>query len=257
MTELEQIRSQIIGINHDFETPYGTKKLIYADWIAGGRLYKPIEDLLSGTFGPYVANTHSESSFTGATMTEAYHEALNQIKKHVNASAEDVILATGTGMTGAISKLQRILGLRIPEQVMQYCDIPDEVKPVIFITHMEHHSNQTSWMECMADVVVLPPDSDLLVDPSFLEKALADYSDRPVKIGCFTACSNVTGIRTPYHELARIMHRHGGVCFVDFAASAPYDDIDMHPDNQTYLDAIFFSPHKFLGGPGSAGVLVF
>ena len=258
MKALDEIRKDIIGIDQEFETPYGTKKLIYADWIAGGRLYRPIERIMSDVFGPYVANTHSESSFTGATMTDAYHDALKHIKKHVNASENDVILATGTGMTGAISKLQRILGLRLPEQVLPYCDIPRDRRPVIFITHMEHHSNQTSWMECMADVVILPPDASLLVNPQHLEKELAKYKDRPVKIGCFTACSNVTGIRSPYHQLAAIMHRYGGWCFVDFAASAPYDPIDMHPENEEErLDAIFFSPHKFLGGPGSAGILIF
>ncbi len=258
MGNLDNIRQDIVGIDHKFQTPYGEKKIIYADWIAGGRLYRPIEDLMTHYFGPYVANTHSESSFTGATMTQAYHEALNQIKRHVNVSEDDVILATGTGMTGAISKLQRILGLRVPEQVIQYCDIPDSLRPVIFITHMEHHSNQTSWIECMADVVVIPPDENLLVDPRKLEDALHEYEDRAVKIGCFTACSNVTGIRTPYHELARLMHEHGGWCFVDFAASAPYDAINMHPEDPAErLDAIFFSPHKFLGGPGSAGVLIF
>jgi selenocysteine lyase/cysteine desulfurase len=123
---------------------------------------------------------------------------------------------------------------------------------------MEHHSNQTSWLETIADVVVLEPTEDLLVDPEHLTKALEQYKDRKVKIGSFTACSNVTGIVTPYHQLAEIMHDHGGYCFVDFAASAPYVDIDMNPGNEAErLDAIFFSPHKFLGGPGSSGVLVF
>jgi selenocysteine lyase/cysteine desulfurase len=54
------------------------------------------------------------------------------------------------------------------------------------------------------------------------------------------------------------MHEHGGYCFADCAASAPYVDIDMHPpDAAARLDAVFFSPHKFLGGPGAAGVLIF
>jgi selenocysteine lyase/cysteine desulfurase len=258
MLSLEEVRENIIGIDQEIDTPFGKKKIVYADWIAGGRLYGPIEDSITHTFGPYVANTHSESSYTGATMTRAYHDALNLIKRHVNADEEDVILATGTGMTGAISKLQRILGLRIPEQALRQMSVSPEDRPVIFVTHMEHHSNQTSWLECIADLIVVPPGRDLLVDPVQLELLIDQHVDRKIKIGCFTACSNVTGVRTPYHDLARIMHRHGGWCFVDFAASAPYDDIDMHPDDpESRLDAIFFSPHKFLGGPGSSGILIF
>jgi len=107
-------------------------------------------------------------------------------------------------------------------------------------------------------VVMLQPDKDLLVDPDELRRQLEIYADRKVKIGSFTACSNVTGVRTPYHQLAKIMHEHGGVCFIDFAASAPYEDMNMHPvDPLESLDAIMFSPHKFLGGPGSSGVLIF
>ncbi|HTX89126.1 MAG TPA: aminotransferase class V-fold PLP-dependent enzyme, partial [Bacteroidales bacterium] len=131
-------------------------------------------------------------------------------------------------------------------------------RPVVFVTHMEHHSNQTTWYETNADVVVVKPDQNLLVDLNRLEDALHTYKDRKRKIGSFTACSNVTGIRTPYADMARLMHEHGGLAFVDFAASAPYDAIDMHPgDPMEKLDGIFFSPHKFLGGPGSAGVLIF
>lgn len=257
-TDFGEIRNNIIGIDTEYESPYGRKKLIYADWIASGRLYRPIEARFIEEIGPMIGNTHSESSITGQLMTHAYHDSLNFIKKHVNANADDIILSTGTGMTGALAKLQRILGLSCPEQIKKYTNIPEEQRPVVFLTHMEHHSNHTSWLESIADVVVIPPDENLLVDPILLKSELQKYSDRSLKIGSFTACSNVTGIRTPYAELAKVMHAHGGLCFVDFAASAPYDLIDMHPPEEgAYLDAIFFSPHKFLGGPGSAGVLIF
>lgn len=123
---------------------------------------------------------------------------------------------------------------------------------------MEHHPNHVPWLETIAEVVVLPPGKDLLIDPEVLENELQKYKDRSLKIGSFTACSNVTGTVTPFPELAKIMHEHNGYCFVDFAASAPYVNIDMHPEREgEHLDAIFFSPHKFLGGPGSCGVLVF
>jgi selenocysteine lyase/cysteine desulfurase len=257
-TDFADIASKTVGHNITVQTAAAKKKLIYADWIASGRLYQPIEDALTYTFGPLVGNTHSESSLTGESMTHAYKIAHTIIRKHVRANENDALLTFSSGMTGVLAKLQRILGLHIPEKAKPYYSVPQEEKPVVFITHMEHHSNQTSWLECEVDVVVIPPGDNLLIAPDHLEIELQKYSNRKTKIGSFSACSNVTGIITPYHELAKIMHRHGGICFVDFAASAPYVDMDMHPaDPDAALDAIFFSPHKFLGGPGSTGVLVF
>ncbi|WP_410745945.1 aminotransferase class V-fold PLP-dependent enzyme [Flavobacterium pectinovorum] len=261
-TELEQhfseFRGNIIGVNHTFESVYGIQKLYYADWIASGRLYIPIEDIMLNKIGPMIANTHSFSSETGKASTYAYQYARQLIKKHVNANKSDVLVTTGTGMTAALNKLQRIMGLRSADNIYNVKLNFDDERPVVFITHMEHHSNQVPWYETIADVVVLPAGENNLVDPKILSGELKKYKNRALKIGSFTACSNVTGIITPYHELAKIMHQHGGLCFVDFAASAPYVKIDMHPENpEEQLDAIFFSPHKFLGGPGTCGVLVF
>ena len=210
------------------------------------------------SFGPFVANTHTETSVTGTAMTMAYHEARHIIKQHVNANANDVLITDGTGMTGVVNKLQRILGLRIAENLKEFTAIPDEIKPIVFISHMEHHSNQTSWLETIADVVVVPATEDGLFSLENLREVVAKYKNRSFKIASITSCSNVTGIQTPYYEVAKIMHQNGGVCFVDFACSGPYVNIDMHPqDPEAYLDAIFFSPHKFLGGPGTSGVLIF
>jgi len=254
----EQFRTNTIGHDLEYDTPYGRQKLIYADWIASGRLYKPIEDRLTKDIGPFIGNTHTETSETGTSMTKAYHEAHKRIKKHVNAGPEDVIITAGFGMTGVIVKFQRMMGLKMCGQLNDSKCFKEKEKPVVFVTHMEHHSNQTSWFETMSDVVVLNPDKDLLVDVEELRRQLEIYKDRPLKIGAFTACSNVTGVGTPYYELARAMHEFGGFCFIDFAASAPYADINMHPaDPMEKLDAVLFSPHKFLGGPGSSGVLVF
>jgi selenocysteine lyase/cysteine desulfurase len=195
---------------------------------------------------------------TGTAMTIAYHNAHDIIKRHVNASSEDALLFVGNGMTSAINKFQRILGLKVPEHLRNRYPIPEGERPVVFVTHMEHHSNHTSWCETNADVHVIKPTADGTVDIDDLKSLLEAYRNRPQKIGAFTACSNVTGVRSPYHHLARLMHEHGGVCVIDFAASAPYDKIDMHPsDPLERLDAITFSPHKFLGGPGSSGVLIF
>jgi selenocysteine lyase/cysteine desulfurase len=254
----KKFRENIIGIDQEFTSPYGKKKIIYGDWIASGRLYRPIEDLLTNRFGPFVGNTHTETSETGTLMTKAYHYSQRIIKEHVNAGPNDVIINAGSGMTTVINKLQRILGFRTMTKLPCPDQLAKEDRPVVFITHMEHHSNHTSWLETIADVVQLMPDKDLLVDLNQLHRELAKYKERKMKIGSFTACSNVTGIATPFHQMARIMHEHGGLCFIDFAASAPYAKIDMHPDDPLEaLDAIFFSPHKFLGGPGSSGVMVF
>jgi len=254
----EPFRKQTIGCEAKFTSPYGEMPIVYADWIASGRLYAPIEDKIKNEIGPFVANTHTETSETGSRMTYAYHHAQHIIKKHVNAGPNDVIIAQDSGMTRVLNKLQRILGLKMARCLME-CHCPPKLeKPVVFITHMEHHSNHTSWFETVADVVQLQPTQDLLVDPNQLRDQLEKYKDRRFKIGSFTACSNVTGIENDIHELAKIMHDYDGLCFVDYAASAPYVDINMHPlDPKAKLDAIFFSPHKFLGGPGSAGVLIF
>ncbi len=253
----QQFRQNIIGIDQEFESPFGMKKIIYTDWTASGRLYRPIEEKLMNEFGPFVANTHTETTVSGTAMTMAYHEARHIIKKHVNANDNDVLINDGTGMTGVVNKFQRILGLKVPENLKEFTSIPKEIKPIVFISHMEHHSNQTSWLETIADVVVIPANEDGLFCMNEFTALLEQYKDRSFKIASITSCSNVTGIRTPYHEVAKLMHQNNGVCFVDFACSGPYVEIDMHPDNESYLDAIFFSPHKFLGGPGSSGVLIF
>jgi len=250
-------RSQVIGIDQAFSTPYGEKRVIYADWTASGRLYRPIEEFVANRLGPFVGNTHTETTVTGTHMTAAYRQAQQIIKRHVHAGDGDAIFFSGFGMTAVINKLQRLLGLRIPDQ---YCGrLPGRCrkKPLVIITHMEHHSNHTSWNECYCHVEIIRRGADGLPDLDHLEKILKRHQDRDLKIGSFTACSNVTGIHTPYHQMAGIMHRHGGYCFIDYAAAAPYMAMDMHPaDPAQRLDAIFFSPHKFLGGPGSSGVMV-
>jgi selenocysteine lyase/cysteine desulfurase len=205
---------------------------------------------------PLVANTHTETSTTGMAMTHAYHTAQRTIKKHVNAGKSDIIITRSSGMTGLVNKFQRMLELKANPDL--HIAPPPERRPVVFITHMEHHSNHTSWLETIATVEIIQPTEDGDVDLIYLEKLLEKYAERTVKIASVSACSNVTGIASPYYKIAQMMHQHGGYCFVDFACSAPYVRIDMHPDLEgADLDAIFFSPHKFLGGPGSSGVLIF
>lgn len=279
-----QFRENIIGIDACFNSPYGLQKMVYADWTASGRAYKPIEDRIINEIMPLLGNTHTETTVTGTAMTRAYETAKKVIKKHVNAGPDDVLLFAGSGMTGAINKLQRLLGLRIPERIMDYVkpgtlppleqhalnglkihslfsdylEVDETLKPLIFVSQMEHHSNQTSWLETIADVLIIPNSDRGNICLESLEKLLKENFHRTNKIVAITGCSNVTGIQTPYHEVAKLTHAQGGLCFVDFACSAPYVSIDMHPGEEgADLDAIFFSPHKFLGGQGTPGVLIF
>lgn len=251
-------RENTIGIADNFVSPFGKKQILYTDWTASGRLYRPIEEKLINELGAYVANTHTETNFTGSIMTMAYHKAKEGIKQMVNANAEDILISEGSGMTGVMIKLQRILGFKINERYQNQIEIKEEDRPVVFISHMEHHSNQTSWYETIADVEIINPIDEGTIDIEHLKTLLKKYEHRKMKIASITAASNVTGIKTNYHQIAKIMHQHNGLCFIDFACSAPYVKIDMHPsDPEEKLDAIVFSPHKFLGGPDTTGILIF
>jgi selenocysteine lyase/cysteine desulfurase len=265
-TYFSPFRANIIGQQQYYDTPFGSKRILYADWTASGRAYRPIEEELLDRVLPFFGNTHTETTVTGRRMTAAYEGAKRIIREHVHAGEEDVMMFCGSGMTSGVNKLQRMLGLKGRPPIRE------EERPLVVVTHMEHHSNQISWLETMATVEVIQPDDHGVFDLENLRDLLDRYRERRVKIAAVTACSNVTGIATPYHEIARVMHEWGGVCFVDFACSAPYVEIDMHPvsgkddggggeDGRggvgADLDAIYFSVHKFLGGPGTPGVLVF
>jgi len=256
-----RFRQNIIGQEQFFETPYGPQRIIYADWTASGRAYRPIEMRLQEEILPFFANTHSRSTITGERMSNAYEEARTIVREHVNAREDDCLIFSGSGMTAAVNKLQRIMGLRIPERLMGYIDCPrpeEAARPLVLVTHMEHHSNHISWLETIATVEMIRPAADGNVDLQHLRELLERFRHRKNKIAAVTACSNVTGIETPVHEIAAIMHEYDGLCFVDYACSAPYVPINMHPGPRSKdLDAIYFSFHKFLGGPGTPGVLIF
>jgi selenocysteine lyase/cysteine desulfurase len=254
-------RMNTAGYQALIETPFGKMACVYADWTASGRCYLPIEQKLSTTLATYVANTHTETSALGHLMTSAYKRARQIIKKHVNASDEDVLVSVGSGMTGAVNKFQSILGFKIPEQhkdLVEYGkDDPD--RPLVLVSHYEHHSNQISWENTLAEVVIVPGNEKGLISPALFDKVVKKYAHRRMKIAAISACSNVTGVRSPFHEVAKVMHSNGGYCFVDFATSFGYVDVDMHPsdDPDKRLDAIYCSPHKLLGGPGSSGIVIF
>lgn len=257
-------RENTIGRGQLYPFASGEKEVVYADWTASGRGYRPIETALADDVIPFFANTHTGTTSTGTIMTRAYDRAKAIVKRHVNANENDILVFCGSGMTAAVNKLQRILGLRVAERCGEYTvqgrspEIIEALRPVVFVTTMEHHSNHVSWLETIAKVEIIDQDSEGNVDLQHLSRLLVQYQSHKTRIAAITACSNVTGIQTPYHEIARLMHAHGGLCFVDFASAAPYVTIDMHPEQEDeHLDAIYFSMHKFLGGPGTPGVLVF
>jgi selenocysteine lyase/cysteine desulfurase len=259
---LEYVRERVVGRNVSIETPFGKKPVRYFDFIASGRFHLDVEEELAERVLPFMANTHTSSSATGHLMTEYYEKAFRRIAGYIHASADDVLIPVGNGSTGAINRMITVLGLRIPDQIetMMGCKecLPKDKRPVIFRSMMEHHSNDIAWRETIGDVAYVGFDDLGRISVSDLKERLLEHEDRPWKIGTFSAASNVTGILNPCHEIAKVLHQHGAWAFFDYAAAAPYVDLDMHPadDPDACFDAVFFSVHKFLGGPRSPGLLV-
>jgi len=260
---IDTIRDAVIGKHHETVGPFGRRLVTYADYTASGRSLRFIEDFITENVLPYYANTHTESSSTGQQTTCFREDARDQILRSVGGSEEDVVLFCGSGATGAINKLVDILNIRIPANLddeYHFSDsIPEEQRPVVFVGPYEHHSNELPWRESIADVVVIDLDEDGHPDLELLREALVRHGDRPLKIGSFSAASNVTGIVSNTSAISCLLHEHGAMAFWDFAAAAPYVEIEMNRTEAglaNHKDAIFISPHKFIGGPGTPGILV-
>ena len=274
----EHLRQQIIGVDSTFETPFGERLMVYCDYTASGRCLRFVESYLQSLQRVY-ANTHTEDDITGRSMSQLLHEAELAIKESVNAGPQGRIVACGTGATGAIDKLQQIVGVALAPATRKniydmldkaddgFCRtsfkaLADMEQPVVFVGPYEHHSNEISWRQSLATTIEVRLDASGHIDLEHLETLLQDpaYKDR-LKIGSFSAASNVTGLKSNVRAIAAMLHKHGAIACFDYAACAPYVEIDMNPepdgDEDPSIDAIFVSPHKFLGGPGSSGVLVF
>ena len=280
INELDWLRENLIGRNILFDTPFGKRPLVYADYTASGRGVKLIEDYIQQIL-PYYANTHTEDDFTGKFMTKLLQKSENRIKELVNAGEKGKIIFAGSGTTAGVTRLLQILGIywspRLKERINKLLDscktrnknkelechkallkYIEENKPLVFIGPYEHHSNELIWRKSLCEVVRIPLNPNGSIDLDLLEKQLnkCQNSTRMI-IGSFSAASNVTGIKTPVFEIASLLHKYKALACFDFAASGPYVEIDMNHDEASYFDAIFLSPHKFLGGPGATGILLF
>jgi selenocysteine lyase/cysteine desulfurase len=263
---IEAIRAGVIGEDEAVAGPYGVRRVTYADYTASGRSLAFIEDYIRDAVLPLYANTHTESSGTGLQTTRFREEARRIIRDAVGAGPEHAVIFVGSGTTAAVNRIVDVLGLRLPAELDERYDlrsrIPLAERPVVFIGPYEHHSNELPWRESIADVVVIPEDRDGRIDLERLEAALLAHEDRPLRIGSFSAASNVTGIISDTRAISVLLHRHGTLSFYDFAAAAPYVDVEMEPHRAgpeaelDYKDAIFISTHKFIGGPGTPGLLV-
>jgi len=274
--QLAGLRDRIVGCDVPIPTPFGERPLVYADYTASGRCLDFVEDYLRGVATVY-ANCHTEDSYTGRKATHLLDQAEASIRRAVNAGPNGKVIAIGAGSTAAIHKLQEILGVAVPPPTCRMLneaagavldeeglmELQSEIRkgsPVVFVGPFEHHSNEVTWREGFADVVEVELNPAGGLDVEHLARLLADPAwEGRRKIGSFSAASNVTGVLTPVHEVARLLHRHDAIALFDFAAAGPYVEVDMNPagDPEARLDAVFLSPHKYLGGPGSAGLLVF
>lgn len=259
---IDEIRRSVIGNDELIDGPFGVRPIVYADYTASGRALTFIEEYIRSVVLPLYANTHTESSGTGLQTTRFRHEARSIIAECVGASSEHAVLFCGSGATHAIAKIIGVMGLRIAsaldDRYALSATIEPDDRPVVFIGPYEHHSNELPWRESIADVIIIREDADGHVDLADLERELVAHQERSLLIGSFSAASNVTGIVTDTSAVSSLLHRFGALSFWDYAAAAPYVALDMGSatDGPDYKDAVFISPHKFIGGPGTPGVLV-
>jgi selenocysteine lyase/cysteine desulfurase len=261
---LELIRTSVIGRGDVVDGPFGPRRVTYADYTASGRSLSFIEDFIRDAVLPLYANTHTESSGTGLQTTRFREDARAIVRRCVGATDDHAVIFCGNGTTGAVDRLIHVLNLRIPADLDDRYRLSERIppgeRPVVFIGPFEHHSNELPWRESIAEVVTIREDGDGHVDLAHLADELTRHADRPLRIGSFSAASNVTGITTDTAAVSSLLHRHGALSFWDFAAAAPYVGIEMGPadpaDPLSYKDAVFLSPHKMIGGPGTPGLLV-
>ncbi len=259
-TLIKHVADSVIGEGYTLESPFGSRPIVYSDYTASGRALSFIEDYITDEVLPYYANTHTEASGTGLITTGLREQSREIIKQAVGANEHDALIFCGSGMTGAVNRLIGILGLTIPAELDHKYHLSDQIpvkdRPVVFIGPYEHHSNELTWRETICDVVPIGEDDKGGIDIADLGEQLQKYQDRKLKIGSFSAASNVTGICSDVDAVTTLLHENGALSFWDYAAAAPYVNINVNPQTSPAKDAVLISPHKFIGGPGTPGILI-
>ncbi len=243
---LDHLRSGLIGRDLPFASPFGTQRLLYADYVASGRALRQVEEFVAAEVLPWYANSHTEASLCGETVTRMREEARAAIARLVGAGPDAHVIFAGSGATAGLNRIARLL--EIGERVRT------GERVTVILGPYEHHSNILPWRESGAAIRTVRPGREGGIDLGHLEEILAGVPGGLV-IGSFSAASNVTGVLTDPDPVTRLLKRHGALAVWDYAGGAPYLPMDMGKGD-TAKDAIVFSAHKFPGGPGASGVAV-
>ncbi|AXC49198.1 aminotransferase class V-fold PLP-dependent enzyme [Paracoccus suum] len=235
-TSLADLHADLIGHGRTIDGPFGPRPLIYADYVASGRPLGAVERFVMEEVLPWYANSHTEASHCGGTMTRLRRSARAEIARITGAGPEHAVIFTGSGATAGINRLVHLLNVGPGTTVI--------------IGPYEHHSNILPWRESGAEVIALPEAEDGS-GPCLaaLDRALAKEGPKVVAL---SAASNVTGITSDVAGITARAKAAGARVVWDFAGGAPYMALDMGAG----MDAVVISPHKFVGGPGASGLLI-
>ncbi len=240
----DRLTDDLIGEGAQIPGRDGPVSLVYADFVASGRAMRCVEEFIATQVLPFYANSHTEASYCGAHMTGLRRAARSEIARIAGATSDDAVIFAGSGATAGLNRLVSLFKVNAAQA------------PVVFIGPYEHHSNILPWRESKATVVEIPEAPGGGVDLRVLETALRQYAACDLKIGSFSAASNVTGVLTDVDAVTRILKAHGALSVWDYAGGGPYLPIDMGGNGAVRKDAVVVSPHKFPGGPGASGVLI-
>lgn len=237
----------IIGKGRQVDGPFGPQPLLYADYAASGRALREIEDFVLEHVLPVYANPHTQASWCGRSINALRRVARAEVARFCGAGAVDAVIFAGSGATAGLQKLVRLFG------VDQHC--PSGERALVLLGPYEHHSNLLPWRESGAVVLELPEGAAGGPDRDALAAHLERGSGRRI-VAAFSAGSNVTGALTDTAAISRMVQAAGGKVIWDYAGAASYITMPMQPAPDVHVDALVFSPHKFVGGPASSGVLV-
>lgn len=237
----------LVGATARVSGPFGSKPLVYADYVASGRALHQVEHFVLEEVLPFYANSHTEASFCGAAMTRMRREARAVIGGLCGCTDQHAVIFTGSGATAGLNRLVSLLG------VTDTLAAGGRVR--VIIGPYEHHSNILPWRESGAQVVEIAEAATGGPDLAQLAQVLQDTSF-DLTICTLSAASNITGIISDVAAITALVKAAGAKMVWDYAGAGPYLPIAMAGAEQAQIDAIVVSPHKFIGGPGASGVLL-